>query len=298
VDFSLYKTNTPDLNQMQIYFPQKLNQEKKTLSQITVACYLTKIGVHQERGRLLSKFADLVDRHTEELAALDGADAGKLLLVGKVIDVPSATQMLRYYAGAADKIHGEVLRVSGKYQGYSLREPVGVAGVIIPWNFPTMMFFLKISPALAAGCTVVVKPAEQTPLSALYYAHLAKLAGVPDGVLNVVPGFGHTAGAALTSHMDVDTVSVLTMLLLRLHALCWLLTENIFTIQCDAIGRSGGVHRVHGGRPPHHGVGGEEQPQVGLAGARRQVAAHHLRRRRRRHGRQPVEARHLLQQGR
>jgi len=160
-----------------------------------------------ERGRLLSKFADLVDRHTEELAALDGADAGKLLLVGKVIDVPSATQMLRYYAGAADKIHGEVLRVSGKYQGYSLREPVGVAGVIIPWNFPTMMFFLKVSPALAAGCTVVVKPAEQTPLSALYYAHLAKLAGVPDGVINVVPGFGHTAGAAITSHMDVDTVA-------------------------------------------------------------------------------------------
>ncbi|KAG2589751.1 hypothetical protein PVAP13_5NG381900 [Panicum virgatum] len=160
-----------------------------------------------ERGRLLSKFADLVDQHTEELAALDGADAGKLLLVGKVIDVPSATQMLRYYAGAADKIHGEVLRVSGKYQGYSLREPVGVAGVIIPWNFPTMMFFLKVSPALAAGCTVVVKPAEQTPLSALYYAHLAKLAGVPDGVINVVPGFGHTAGAAITSHMDVDTVA-------------------------------------------------------------------------------------------
>ena len=164
--------------------------------------------VRQERGRILSKFADLVDEHAEELAALDGADAGKLLLVGKVIDIPSATQMLRYYAGAADKIHGEMLRVSGRYQGYTLREPVGVAGVIIPWNFPTMMFFLKISPALAAGCTVVVKPAEQTPLSALYYAHLAKLAGVPDGVLNVVPGFGHTAGAALTSHMDVDTVSI------------------------------------------------------------------------------------------
>ena len=104
---------------MQIYFPQKLNQGEKN----TVACYLTKIGVHQERGRLLSKFADLVDEHAEELAALDGADAGKLLLVGKVIDVPSATQMLRYYAGAADKIHGEVLRVSGKYQGYSLRSP-------------------------------------------------------------------------------------------------------------------------------------------------------------------------------
>ena len=155
----------------------------------------------------MSKLADLVEQHTEELAALDGADAGKLVLLGKIIDIPLATQMLRYYAGAADKIHGEVLRVSGKYQGYTLKEPVGVVGVIIPWNFPTMMFFLKVSPALAAGCTVVVKPAEQTPLSALYYAHLAKLAGVPDGVINVVPGFGPTAGAALTSHMDVDSVS-------------------------------------------------------------------------------------------
>jgi hypothetical protein len=155
----------------------------------------------------MSKLADLVEQHTEELAALDGADAGKLLLLGKMIDIPAATQMLRYYAGAADKIHGDVLRVSGKYQGYTLKEPIGVVGVIIPWNFPTMMFFLKVSPALAAGCSVVVKPAEQTPLSALYYAHLAKLAGVPDGVINVVPGFGPTAGAALTSHMDVDSVS-------------------------------------------------------------------------------------------
>ena len=133
--------------------------------------------VRQERGRILSKFADLVDEHAEELAALDGADAGKLLLVGKVIDIPSATQMLRYYAGAADKIHGEMLRVSGRYQGHTLREPVGVAGVIIPWNFPTTMFGIKVAPALAAGCTMVVKPAEQTPLSALYLADLAKQVG-------------------------------------------------------------------------------------------------------------------------
>uniref|UniRef100_I1NPA6 Aldehyde dehydrogenase 1 n=1 Tax=Oryza glaberrima TaxID=4538 RepID=I1NPA6_ORYGL len=160
-----------------------------------------------ERSRVMNKLADLVEQHADELAALDGADAGKLLTLGKIIDMPAAAQMLRYYAGAADKIHGESLRVAGKYQGYTLREPIGVVGVIIPWNFPTMMFFLKVSPALAAGCTIVVKPAEQTPLSALYYAHLAKLAGVPDGVINVVPGFGPTAGAALSSHMDVDSVS-------------------------------------------------------------------------------------------
>ncbi|EMS64228.1 Aldehyde dehydrogenase family 2 member C4 [Triticum urartu] len=128
-----------------------------------------------ERSRAMNKLADLMEQHIEELAALDGADAGKLLLLGKIIDIPSAVQMLRYYAGAADKIHGESLRVSGKYQGYTLKEPIGVVGIIIPWNFPSLMFFLKISPALAAGCTVVVKPAEQTPLSALYYAHLAKL---------------------------------------------------------------------------------------------------------------------------
>uniref|UniRef100_A0A8R7PTQ6 Aldehyde dehydrogenase domain-containing protein n=1 Tax=Triticum urartu TaxID=4572 RepID=A0A8R7PTQ6_TRIUA len=160
-----------------------------------------------ERSRAMNKLADLMEQHIEELAALDGADAGKLLLLGKIIDIPSAVQMLRYYAGAADKIHGESLRVSGKYQGYTLKEPIGVVGIIIPWNFPSLMFFLKISPALAAGCTVVVKPAEQTPLSALYYAHLAKLAGIPDGVINVVPGFGPTAGAAIASHMDVDSVA-------------------------------------------------------------------------------------------
>ncbi|XP_006644329.1 aldehyde dehydrogenase family 2 member C4-like isoform X1 [Oryza brachyantha] len=160
-----------------------------------------------ERSRVMNKLADLVEEHADELAALDGADAGKLLTLGKIIDMPAAAQMLRYYAGAADKIHGEALRVAGKYQGYTLKEPIGVVGVIIPWNFPTMMFFLKVSPALAAGCTVVVKPAEQTPLSALYYAHLAKLAGVPDGVINVVPGFGPTAGAAISSHMDVDSVA-------------------------------------------------------------------------------------------
>nr|TKV93896.1 hypothetical protein SEVIR_9G259200v2 [Setaria viridis] len=149
-----------------------------------------------ERGRTMNRLADLVEQHTEELAALDGADAGKLLLLGKLMDIPFAEQTLRYYAGAADK-----------YQGYTLKEPIGVVGIIIPWNFPSLMFFLKVSPALAAGCTVVVKPAEQTPLSALYYAHLAKLAGIPDGVINAVPGFGPTAGAAITSHMNVDSVS-------------------------------------------------------------------------------------------
>lgn len=120
------------------------------------------------------KYADLVDENAEELAALDTIDAGKLFGSGKAFDIPGAAQVLRYYAGAADKIHGETLKMSRELQGYTLREPIGVVGHIIPWNFPTNMFFLKVSPALAAGCTMVVKPAEQTPLSALFNAHLAK----------------------------------------------------------------------------------------------------------------------------
>ncbi|CAO2176868.1 unnamed protein product [Urochloa humidicola] len=160
-----------------------------------------------ERGRILHKFADLIDEHVEELAMLDTVDAGKLFAVGKAHDIPGAAHILRYYAGAADKIHGETLKLSQRMHGYTLKEPVGVVGHIVPWNYPTTMFFFKVSPALAAGCTVVVKPAEQTPLSALFYAHLAKLAGVPDGVLNVVPGFGPTAGAAVAAHMDVDKLS-------------------------------------------------------------------------------------------
>ncbi|KAK8682881.1 hypothetical protein V6N13_038962 [Hibiscus sabdariffa] len=160
-----------------------------------------------ERGKIMMKFADLIEENAEELAALDAVNGGKLFTLCKLIDIPSATKALRYYGGAADKIHGTVLKLSKGLQGYTLREPIGVVGSIIPWNFPTVMFFMKTAPALAAGCTIVLKPAEQTPLSALYYAHLAKLAGVPDGVLNVVNGYGSTAGAAISSHMDIDKVT-------------------------------------------------------------------------------------------
>ncbi|KAF5748602.1 aldehyde dehydrogenase family 2 member C4-like [Tripterygium wilfordii] len=159
-----------------------------------------------ERGRIMMKFADLIDENIEEIAALDAIDAGKLFAMGKAVDIPGAAQTLRYYAGAADKIHGKVLKMTRELHGYTLREPIGVVGHIIPWNFPSSIFFMKVSPALAAGCTIILKPAEQTPLSALYYAHLAKMAGIPDGVLNVVPGFGPTAGAAISSHMDIDKV--------------------------------------------------------------------------------------------
>ncbi|CDP03348.1 unnamed protein product [Coffea canephora] len=160
-----------------------------------------------ERRKIMMKFADLIDENNEELATLETIDAGKLFFLCKIMEIPGAAETIRYYAGAADKIHGETLKMSTALQGYTLHEPVGVVGHIIPWNFPSQMFAMKVGPALAAGCTMVVKPAEQTPLSALYYAHLAKLAGIPDGVLNVVTGFGQTAGAAISSHTDIDMVS-------------------------------------------------------------------------------------------
>jgi coniferyl-aldehyde dehydrogenase len=223
----------------------------------------------------MSKLADLVEQHIEELAQLDGADAGKLLLLGKIIDIPHAVQMLRYYAGAADKIHGETLRVSGKYQGHTLKEPVGVVGVIIPWNFPSLMFFLKISPALAAGCTVVVKPAEQTPLSALFYANLAKEAGIPEGVINVVPGFGPTAGAAIASHMDIDSVSSTFGLQFGqnfhsqhvpyCHVSCGLVVLDIVPHDKYILPYvSGCLHWLWRSRPPRHGGICTEQPEDGL----------------------------------
>ncbi|KAM1061869.1 hypothetical protein ACFX14_026180 [Malus domestica] len=160
-----------------------------------------------ERGRIMLKFADLIDQHVEELASLDTVNAGNLFGDGKIAGIPSVANSLRYYAGAADKIHGEVLKMSRDFHAYTLLEPIGVVGHIIPWNFPSTLFFTKVSPCLAAGCTMVVKPAEQTPLSAIYYAYLAKLAGVPDGVLNVITGFGQTAGAAISHHMDIDKVT-------------------------------------------------------------------------------------------
>ncbi|KAH0774226.1 hypothetical protein KY290_011363 [Solanum tuberosum] len=160
----------------------------------------------KERRRIMLKFADLILEHVEEIAALDAMDAGKLFSVVKTGDIPNVADVLCYYAGAADKIHGTTLKMSRELQGYTLLEPIGVVGLIIPWNFPSPMLMHKVAPALAAGCTVVVKPAEQTPLSALYYAYLAKQAGIPDGVINVVTGFGPTAGAALSSHMEVDKI--------------------------------------------------------------------------------------------
>ncbi len=160
-----------------------------------------------ERGRLLHRLADLIEQNKEELAALESLDNGKPLRDSLNADLPLTIKCYRYYAGWADKIHGKTIPVEGNFFCYTKHEPVGVVGQIIPWNFPLLMQAWKWGPALATGCTVVLKPAEQTPLTALRVAQLAQEAGVPDGVLNVVPGFGPTAGAGLSSHRDVDKVA-------------------------------------------------------------------------------------------
>src|SRR5471030_26362 len=160
-----------------------------------------------DRGRLLHRLADLIEQNKEELAALESLDNGKPLRDALAADLPLTIKCYRYYAGWADKIHGKTIPVDGPFFCYTKHEPVGVVGQIIPWNFPLLMQAWKWGPALATGCTMVLKPAEQTPLTALRVAALAQEAGIPDGVINVVPGFGPTAGAALTSHMDVDKVA-------------------------------------------------------------------------------------------
>lgn len=163
-----------------------------------------------ERGRLLWKLAELIDQNREELAELETLDNGKPVFFSRIVDVPSASDAFRYYAGWATKVEGSTIPISmpgAQYLAYTLREPVGVAGMIIPWNFPLIMASMKLGPALAVGCTCVLKPAEQTPLTALRLGELIMEAGFPDGVVNIVPGYGETAGAALAAHPDVDKIA-------------------------------------------------------------------------------------------
>ncbi|HUH63512.1 MAG TPA: aldehyde dehydrogenase family protein, partial [Terracidiphilus sp.] len=163
-----------------------------------------------ERGRLMWKLADLLERRLEEFAQLESLDQGKPVTMARLADIPISVDQLRYYAGWATKIEGNTIPISaqgGNFLAYTLREPVGVVGQIIPWNFPMVMATLKLGPALATGCTVVLKPAEQTPLTALLLGELIQEAGFPDGVVNIVTGYGETAGAALAAHPDVDKIA-------------------------------------------------------------------------------------------
>jgi len=161
----------------------------------------------RDRGALMFALADLIEENADELAALETLDNGKPVKDSRAADIPMVIDCLRYYAGWADKIQGDTIPVRGDYLCYTRREPVGVVGQIIPWNFPALMAAWKWGPALAAGCTIVMKPAEQTPLSCLRMARLAQQAGIPDGVINVVPGYGPTAGAALVKHPGVDKIA-------------------------------------------------------------------------------------------
>src|SRR4051812_35016099 len=161
----------------------------------------------RERGRCLYKLADLVEKNKQDLAALETLDNGKPIRDSLNADLPLTIDCYRYYAGWADKIEGKTIPVNGPFFCYTRHEPVGVVGQIIPWNFPLLMQAWKLGPALASGCTVVLKPAEQTPLSALRIGELVQEAGFPEGVVNIIPGFGETAGAAISEHYDVDKVA-------------------------------------------------------------------------------------------
>jgi phenylacetaldehyde dehydrogenase len=166
-----------------------------------------------DRGRLIWKIGDLILEHADELAQLESLDNGKPVAVARGADVPLAADLFHYMAGWATKIEGNTIDISVPYMpganfhSYTLREPLGVVGQIIPWNFPLLMAAWKLGPALTTGNCVVLKPAEQTPLTALRLAELIAEAGIPDGVVNVVPGYGETAGAALAAHDDVDKVA-------------------------------------------------------------------------------------------
>ncbi|XP_030580526.1 aldehyde dehydrogenase, mitochondrial-like [Archocentrus centrarchus] len=160
-----------------------------------------------QRGLLLNRLADAIERDAAYLAELETLDNGKPYAVSYAVDLPTVVKCLRYYAGWADKWEGKTIPIDGDYFCYTRHEPIGVCGQIIPWNFPLLMQAWKLGPALATGNTVVMKVAEQTPLTALYVASLIKEVGFPEGVVNILAGMGPTAGAAIARHMDVDKVA-------------------------------------------------------------------------------------------
>lgn len=161
-----------------------------------------------EKGKLLWKVGELIFQKADELALLETMDTGKTLFESRNIDIPMAADCFRYYAGWATKIHGETIPVRGNYLNYTLREPLGVVGAIVPWNFPLLMGCFKVAPALAVGNTVILKPSRHTPLTAIKLAEICQEAEIPEGVINVVTGFGSTVGMALVRHPEVDKISL------------------------------------------------------------------------------------------
>jgi aldehyde dehydrogenase (NAD+) len=175
-----------------------------------------------ERGRLLNKLADLLEKHADEMALLESLDNGMPLSIARAVALPLTIAQFRYFAGWADKNHGKTIPINGDYFCFTRHEAVGVCGQITPWNFPLLMYGMKLPPALAMGNTVVLKPAEQTPLTALRLGELILEAGFPPGVVNILPGFGHTAGAAIAQHMDVDKVAFTLNSAVNLPEVGWL----------------------------------------------------------------------------
>ncbi|MDN3459878.1 aldehyde dehydrogenase family protein [Rhodococcus sp. APC 3903] len=165
-----------------------------------------------DRSKILWRVGDLIEQRSEEFAVLEALDSGKPLTYARLVDIPLSADWFRYMAGWPTKLEGTTIPVSavatpGNYFAYTVREPVGVVGAVIAWNFPLLLAAWKLSPALATGNTVVLKPAEQTPLTAALLGEVLRDAGVPDGVVNIVHGYGHTAGAALAAHPGVDKIS-------------------------------------------------------------------------------------------
>ncbi|KAM6494578.1 aldehyde dehydrogenase [Amanita muscaria] len=167
-------------------------------------------GLHtpgDERGKLLLKLADIIEAHTDELAALEALDVGKCYTAVKAFDVPGCVKMFRYVAGWADKIRGHTIETNEGRHAYTRREPYGVVGQIIPWNFPIVMLCLKLAPALATGNTIVLKPSEITPFTALKVAEFITEAGFPPGTVNIVNGYGHTVGQAISEHLEIRKIA-------------------------------------------------------------------------------------------
>src|SRR5437773_756400 len=205
----------------------------------------------RDRGRLLYKLSQLIEQRAAELAELETRDNGKPIRESTYIDLPGVVENFEYFAGWPTKIEGETIPVPGQMFNYTLREPVGVCGQIIPWNFPLLMAAWKLAPALAAGNTVVLKPAEQTPVTALELGKLIQEAGFPDGVVNIVPGYGETAGAALASHSGVNKITVGDPLDKATQMGPQVSQEQLNRVRSYvAIGREEGATVLTGGDPP------------------------------------------------
>lgn len=194
-----------------------------------------------ERSRLMNKLADLIEKNADELAALESLDNGKPLFWAKAADIPFVVSHLRYFAGWADKIHGKTIPMNSSHLAYTREEPVGVCGQIIPWNFPALMMAWKLGPTLATGCTTIIKPAEQTPLTALRIGELIMEAGFPEGVVNVVPGYGPTAGQALLDSKLVDKIAFTGSTEVGYHIMRNAHKDNLKRITLELGGKSANI---------------------------------------------------------